>query len=105
MDELDDGADDPLGDARGDASDVEVSDAELTELALAADPDAPIPDDAVPFGHRTSGALLPAWYMPVPMGASRSGRMRLTVGLIVMSLLALNAAGLCVTYGVVELAW
>ena len=93
MDELDDGADDPLGDAQGDASDVEVSDAELTELALAADPDAPIP------------ALLPGWFMPVPMGARRSGRTRRTVGLIVTSLLALNAAGLCVTYGVVELAW
>ncbi|MFN8024744.1 MAG: hypothetical protein U0Q03_24655 [Acidimicrobiales bacterium] len=100
VDELDDDA----GGADDDAV-VEVTDAELAELALAADPDAPIADDAVPFGRADQGALLPDWYMPVPMGPSRRGRTRLTVGVIVLSLLALNAVGLCVTYGVVELAW
>jgi hypothetical protein len=84
---------------------VEWSDEELTELALAADPDAPIDDEAVPFGQREGGALLPDWYMPVPAGLARSPRKRATVGLIVLSLLALNAAGLCVTYGVIEVAW
>jgi hypothetical protein len=84
---------------------VEWSDDELAELALAANPDAPIDDDAVPFGQREGGALLPDWYMPVPAGLARSPRKRATVGLIVLSLLALNGAGLCVTYGVIEVAW
>lgn len=82
-----------------------LSDEELTSLALAADPDAPIPDDAVPFGRRDDGALLPDWYMPVPATLVRSTSKRAAVGVIVLSLLALNAAGLCVTYGVVEVAW
>ena len=78
---------------------------ELTELALAADPDAPIDDDAVPFGQGTGGALLPDWYMPVPATLTHSTGTRATVGVIVLSLLALNAVGLCVTYGVIEVAW
>ena len=84
---------------------VEWSDDELAEFALAADPDAPIDDEAVPFGQREGGALLPDWYMPVPAGLARSPRKRATIGLIVLSLLALNGAGLCVTYGVIEVAW
>lgn len=98
-DRADDHPDDPFDD------DVEVTDEELAELALAADPNAPIDDDAVPFGQRESGALLPDWYMPVPMGLARKRSTRVTVGVIVLSLLALNAGGLCVTYGVIELAW
>ena len=82
-----------------------LSDEELTALAMAADPDAPIPDDAVPFGRRGDDALLPSWYMPVPATLVRSTSKRAAVGVIVLSLLALNAAGLCVTYGVVEIAW
>jgi hypothetical protein len=99
VDGRDEGGDELLDD------DVELSDEELTALALAADPDAPIDDDAVPFGRTDSGALLPDWYMPVPMGLTRRRSTRATVGLVVLSLLALNAAGLCVTYGVIELAW
>lgn len=94
--------DDDLVDVEGT---VEWSDEELAELALAADPDAPIADDAVPFGQREGGALLPDWYMPVPAGLARSPRKRAAVGVIVLSLLALNGAGLCVTYGVIEVAW
>ena len=88
-----------------DVDDVELSDDELTELALAADPDSPIADDAVPFGQHEGGALLPDWYMPVPAGLTRSRSKRATVGVVVLSLLALNAAGLCATYGVIEVAW
>jgi hypothetical protein len=84
---------------------MELSDDELAELALAADPDAPIADDAVPFGQREGGALLPDWYMPVPATLARSNRKRAVVGVIVLSLLALNAVGLCVTYGAIEIAW
>ena len=82
------------------------TDEELAEAALAADPDAPIPDDAVPFGqtdHR--GALLPEWYMPVP-GSTRRTRLRVVaIVAIVVSLVVVSGAGLCVTYGVPEIAW
>lgn len=82
------------------------TDDELTELALAADPDATIPDDAVPFGQPAAdGAPLPDWYMPAP-GSIRRTRPRVVavVGIIV-SLVVVNGAGLCVTYGWPEIAW
>ena len=50
------------------------TDAELTALALAADPDAPIAEGAVPIGIHLAqlGSALPLWYMPP--AASRGGR-------------------------------
>jgi hypothetical protein len=85
------------------------TDEELTELAMAADPDAPIDADAVPFGRELSmGAdLLPEWYMPIPQmsAADRTPRRMFTVGLIIFAMLLLNGAGLCVTYGLPEIAW
>ena len=86
-------------------------DDELTALALAADPDAPIPPDAVPFGVATGAdllpALLPAWYMPAPQlsASTRTPRRVIAVGAIVVSLVVLNGVGLCVTYGVSKIAW
>jgi hypothetical protein len=88
----------------------ELSDEELTALALAADPNAVVDDDAVPFGGRAPGgaegdALLPDWYMPAPM-LRRAGRTRRVVlAGIIGALLVVNAAGLCVTYGLPEIAW
>jgi hypothetical protein len=85
-----------------------LSDAELTDLALAAAPSDPFADDAVPFGQKSTGAeLLPEWYMPVPQmsAADRTPRRVFTVGLIIVSMLLLNGAGLCVTYGLPEIAW
>jgi hypothetical protein len=80
-------------------------DEELTRLALAADPDAALPDDAVPIwqvlGHDAT-SLLPSWYMPTPMGYGAAGtrrRKRIIVLLVVAAFLALNAYGLCSTYG------
>ena len=81
------------------------SDDDLTALALAADPDAPIDDDAVPFGGFAESELLPAWYMPEPQVTGRSPRRTLVVAAIVGSLLAVNGVGLCVTYGLPEIAW
>lgn len=86
-----------------------ISDEELEAEALAADPDAPVADDAVPWATALGGAdddLLPGWYMPAPDGGAtaRGGwRRRVSVGLIVTFVL-INAAGLCSTYGSVVLA-
>jgi hypothetical protein len=91
-------------------SDRPFSDAELSELALAADPDAGVADDAVPLreflgaaGGGGGGELLPDWYMPAPAGAGRllHGWRRRVVLLIVASFVLLNAYGLCSTYGYV----
>lgn len=87
------------------AMDVAFTDAELTELALAADPDLEIDDDAVPFGAEPVGAsLLPTWYMPAPMsggGRHRRRRAWIVVG-VVAALVIVNGFGLCVTYGIPE---
>jgi hypothetical protein len=77
----------------------EVSDEELAALALAADPDLPVPHDAVPFRTRDVDELLPDWYMPVPTGGARPGWRRRIAITAVSSILLVNAAGLCVTYG------
>ncbi len=83
-----------------------ISDAELTALALASDPDdVEIALDAVPFGAVEGGAtLLPAWYMPTPLGVGSRprGRKAVVVSGIVLALLAVNATGLCITYGIPE---
>lgn len=82
-----------------------ITDAELAELAMAADPDAPIPDDAVPFGaHEPGAALLPAWYMPAPGGRPGRGR-RIVFAVLVCSLLVANVVGFCVTNGFPEFVW
>ena len=82
------------------------TDDELAELALAADPDAPIPDDAVPFGRsERDRSLLPEWYMPAPSSTRRTRPRVLAVAAIVGSLIVVNGAGLCVTYGFPEIAW
>lgn len=62
-----------------------------------------------PFGGAAGGRadLLPDWYMPAPqMSASdRTPRRVAVVGVIILALLLLNAAGLCTTYGLPEIAW
>lgn len=88
---------------------VDVTDDELAALALAADPNVEPDDDAVPF-VLTPGVgadLLPAWYMPTPQrsAADRTPRRVFAVGVIVLALLIVNGVGLCVTYGVPEIAW
>jgi hypothetical protein len=87
--------------------DVEpISDEELTALAMAADPDAPIAVDAVPFGSADDDtvALLPSWYMPAPGRRPDRGR-RLVFAGVVCSLLIGNVAGFCVTNGFPEFVW
>ena len=81
-----------------------LSDEELTALALAADPNPEVTDDAVPIrplDRPMTDPLLPSWYMPAPAASTAAHpgwRRRVAVG-VVSSILLVNAAGLCVTYG------
>jgi hypothetical protein len=77
------------------------TEAELTALALAADPNGPIDDDAVSVAEflEQSGGLLPAWYMPSPMARSgKSWRIPVVVA-IVAAFIIIEAFGLCSTFG------
>jgi len=92
----------------GDTRDVlEIDDDELAAMALAADPEVELDADAVPFlPDPTDGdALLPAWYMPAPRSFRRTPGRTVAAVSFVVALVALNAAGLCVTYGLPEIAW
>lgn len=87
----------------------QISDDELTEQALAADPDTEVPDDAVCLWDLTGAEdahLLPEWYMPSPMAGGRRlrGWRRRVAILIVVAFLLIDAYGLCSTYGQVVLA-
>ena len=89
------------------ATNVHFTDAELTVLALAADPDAPLSDDAVPLAvhlAQFAGAALPQWYMAPAM--ARSGRRWRTpvVVAIIAAFLLIEALGLCNTFGQLTLA-
>ena len=80
-----------------------ISDEELTQLALAADPNV-LTADAVPI-HEVLGAggesTLPAWYMPPVMhGQPRvRGWRRGLVFTFIAALVTIEAFGLCSTYG------
>lgn len=80
-----------------------LTDEELSELALSADPDTPVAADAVPFwevtGNKAEGPL-PEWYMPAAAGGRLlTGWRRVPPAFVVASLLVINASGLCITYG------
>ena len=76
-----------------------ISEAELTALALAADPDAPPDPDAQPWTAFGGDGLLPEWYMPVPMAGRRGWGPRGIAALVILGFLVINACGLCITYG------
>jgi hypothetical protein len=81
-----------------------LTDDELSALALAADPDAVLDDDAIPLAvalGTDTRAALPAWYMPAPMGgtAPLRGWRRAVVALVIAALLTITGYGLCNTYG------
>ena len=93
-----------------DAADVDaISDEELTRLALAADPDATVADDAVPIWDVIGGAipsLLPGWYMPARLPGTSSAvsrTKRIIILALVVGFLTVDALGLCNTYGVLTL--
>ena len=87
-----------------------MTDAELTALALAADPDAPVDVDAVPLSDylrsEDDDGLLPEWYMPAPMQGARRlrGWRRRVAILVIVAFLLIDAYGLCSTYGSVVFA-
>ena len=89
-------------------SDRGITDEQLTQLALAADPDAPIPEDAVPMSVHLSQfapAPLPLWYMPAVARSGGSRRWRVPVVIAVVSAFFLiDALGLCNTYGILSFA-
>jgi hypothetical protein len=84
---------------------VEITDEELAAEALAADPNVSVDADAEPFGATPAAGLLPEWYMPGTGPIRRTRSRRIVVVGITVALLAVNGAGLCVTYGLPEIAW
>jgi hypothetical protein len=76
-----------------------ISDDELAAEALAADPDAPLPDDAIPLVDPSAPALVGAWYMPAPRSRLLHGWRRRVALLIVATFLVIEVYGLCSTYG------
>ncbi|MEO7372078.1 MAG: hypothetical protein ABIZ69_14500 [Ilumatobacteraceae bacterium] len=88
-----------------DFNDLDIGDDELTALALAADPEASVADDAVPM--RSLGAdadpLLPHWYMPAAASRARHDWRAIVAIGIAAGLVLGNAFAVCVTYGVPEI--
>jgi hypothetical protein len=80
-----------------------LSDEELTELALAAEPGPPAPD-AMPIGVYLGlvGGPLPEWYMPAVTARARRWRLPIVV-VVVSAFVLIDALGLCNTFGV--LSW
>jgi hypothetical protein len=84
-----------------------VSDEELAAEALAADPDPPLGDHALPLPSSPAlrQGLLPDWYMPARASRIRGRARRWLLASVGLGLLVINGVGLCVTYGVPEIAW
>jgi hypothetical protein len=85
-----------------------VSDEELSALALAADPDGVVADDAVNLWDVVGQdrGPLPDWYMPpVSAGPRTHPRWRRRIALLIIcAFLTVDAYGLCVTYGYLVVA-
>jgi hypothetical protein len=87
--------------------DSPLSDEELTRLAMAADPDAPLSKEAIPLSlhlAKFAGAALPEWYMaPAMASGGRRWRTPIVVSIIAAFVL-IEALGLCNTFGQLTLA-
>ena len=79
--------------------DEPISDEELEQLALAASSEVVLDEHAVAWSPTDRDPLIADWYMPAPVGTRRDLRTRVVVAAIVTSIVLINAAGLCVTYG------
>lgn len=78
-----------------------ISDDELAELALSADPEPFLGPDAVPLrlGVAPGAATLSSWYMPAVVVQRASGWRRPVLVGIVATLVVLEALGLCSVFG------
>lgn len=83
-----------------------LTDAELCEMALAAETDRPLDADARPLADPSDhgGGPLPSWYMPAPRTGNFSTWHRVVAAVIIAAFVVINALGLCITYGVLEIA-
>lgn len=89
-----------------DGDDPAWTDEELTALALAADPEEALGADAVPVDLGMGGGVsfLPSWYMPPVIRSSSKRWHRWAVIAVIVAFLAIDAFGLCSTYGPLTLA-
>jgi hypothetical protein len=81
--------------------DAAISHDELTALALAADPSVPLSTDATPLDIGGGGGMefLPGWYMPPVLRSSSRRWHRWAIIAVIVAFLAIDAFGLCSTYG------
>jgi hypothetical protein len=88
-----------------DLIDLDISDEDLAALALAADPNQPVADNAVPLRsmHPAGVPLLPDWYMPMSPSRARSDWRAAVAVAIAIGLVLINAFAICVTYGFPEI--
>lgn len=88
-----------------DATEIVTGD-ELDALALAADPLAPIADDAVPYDRviGSGPSLLPDWYMGRATAVHASRWRRPVILAVIAAFVLIDGAGLCSTYGFVSWA-
>ena len=79
----------------------DISDDELTALALAADPEQELSPDAVPLdlSQDLFSGSLPLSYMPPAMARAAGGWRVPIVVSVILALLLIEAFGLCITYG------
>jgi hypothetical protein len=88
-----------------DATEIVTGD-ELDALALAADPSAPIPDDAVPYDQVVGAgpSLLPEWYLGRATAVHASRWRRPVILAVIGAFVLIDGAGLCSTYGIISWA-
>jgi hypothetical protein len=84
---------------------IAISDEELTALALSADPNAPLDEDAIPMAVYLAArpGPLPNWYMPEATARARRWRWPV-VGVLMFAFLLTAGLGLCATYGALGFA-
>jgi hypothetical protein len=93
---------DPLERSGGDwdEDDEQISDDELTALALAADPEQEVGSDAIElplYPGQPSGSL-PMCYMPPAMAHAVGWRVPVAIG-VVLAFVLIDALGMCITFG------
>ena len=88
------------------SSETFLTDEELTELALAADPAPPLDRNVLPWSPYTDqdSYALPDWYMPRARGLRRGRTSKVVVISLIVGFLVIDAFGLCITSGILTFA-